>query len=258
MSDLLVDIQENICELTLNRVNKNNAFDDKLIQALCNAYLDAIQSSKVRVILLKSNGKHFSAGADLEWMQRMAQFDVEENTDDALLLAQLMHTIYHCPKPTITMIQGSAIGGGIGLIAASDVGIAALNASFCFSEVQLGLIPAVISPFIVKAIGERATKALFMSAEVFDAPRALTLNLIHHCVPEEKLLEFTLNYAKKCCNNAPNSVVEAKILVSAVANRPIDIEMANYTAKLIAHKRGSAEGQNGIKAFLNKVKPNWN
>lgn len=258
MSDLLSEIEDKVCILTLNRVSKNNAFDDELIKALGHEYHKATHNPTIRAILLKSNGPHFSAGADLEWMQRMAQYNVEENIRDATLLANLMHTIHHCPKPTLTMIQGKTYGGGIGLIAASDIAIAAESSAFCFSEVQLGLIPAVISPFVVKAIGERSAKALFMSAEVFDANKALSLNLIHHCIADEKLLEFTLNFAKTLCNHAPQSVRAAKKLVEDVAHKPIDKELAYYTASLIAQKRVSVEGQKGLKAFLNKEKPNWN
>ncbi|MFI4918145.1 MAG: enoyl-CoA hydratase-related protein [Legionellales bacterium] len=252
MSDLLNEIQDHICLLTINRVSKSNAFDDHLLAEMQQQFNAAIDNPKVRVILLKANGKHFSAGADLAWMQRMAHFNIEENTQDAMVLATLMHTIYHCPKPTIAMVQGCAYGGGAGLAAACDIAVAATSARFCFSEVKLGLIPAVISPFVVKAIGERSAKALFMSAEVFDAARALSLNLIQHCVADDDLLTFTLNHAQAICNNAPESVSAAKQLVNYVANKKIDNELAAYTASLIAHKRVSFEGQQGLNAFLNK------
>lgn len=258
MSDLLNEIQDNICLLTINRPAKNNAFDDKLIMDLQDEFKAAILNKKVRVILLKANGKHFSAGADLSWMQRMANFNLEENLQDAQNLANLMHTIYNCPKPTLTVVQGHTYGGGIGLIAASDIAIAASDAKFCFSEVKLGIIPAVISPFVIKAIGGRNAKALFMSAELFDAPRALAYNLVHHLLDPDKLLEFSLNYAKNLCANAPDAVLAAKKLVQDVADKAIDKELSRFTASLIAQKRVSLEGQKGLKAFLNKETPDWN
>lgn len=258
MSDLLIEYQEHLCLLTLNRESKRNAFDDKLLAEMQQQCDKAIQNPKVRVIVLKALGKHFSAGADLTWMQRMADFSFDENKQDAMILAQLMSTLYHSPKPTIAMVQGSAYGGGAGLVAACDIGIAATNATFCFSEVTLGLIPAVISPFVIEAIGARAAKALFMSAEVFDAKRALDLHLIQHCVDEEYLFEFTVNYAKIIANNAPHAVRASKQLVRDVMNKCIDETLSRYTADIIAEKRISEEGQKGLKAFLNKQKPNWN
>lgn len=258
MSNLLIEIQDKICLLTLNRVDKQNAFDDKLLLEMQTQYSEATNNSAVRVIVLKANGKHFSAGADIAWMQRMAQFSEEDNLKDAMILSNLMYTISQSSKPTIAMIQGCAYGGGAGLAAACDIAIAADTARFCFSEVKIGLIPAVISPYVVKAVGERTACALFMSAELFDAQRAFALNLIHHCVPEANLLEFTLNYAQQIAACAPEAVIMAKKLSQHVANKPIDEELGYYTANLIAHKRVSAEGQKGLQAFLNKETPNWN
>ncbi|MFI4962694.1 MAG: enoyl-CoA hydratase-related protein [Legionellales bacterium] len=258
MSDLTYDIQGHLALITLNRPNKHNAFDKALLAQMHDYFKKAIDAPNVRVIVLKAEGRNFSAGADLAWMQSMANFSLEDNKEDAMVLAKLMTTIYQSPKPTLAVIQGCAYGGGAGLAAACDIAIAATSARFCFSEVTLGLIPAVISPFVVKAIGARATKALFMSAEVFDAPRALALNLIQHCVPEENLLEFSLNYATNIANNAPESVKAAKALVDFVAHKTIDETLEQETATLIANKRVSEEGQKGLKAFLNKESPNWN
>jgi methylglutaconyl-CoA hydratase len=258
VSDLLYEVQDNLCLLTLNRGSKNNAFDNKLLTELDALFKTGLSNSKVRVLILKAEGKHFSAGADLAWMQDMANFSQEENLQDAMVLAKLMHTLYSSPKPTMTMVQGCAYGGGAGLVAACDLAIAADTARFCFSEVSLGLIPAVISPYVIKAIGERDAKALFMSAEVFDAKRALALHLIQHSIPEDNLLEFTLSYAQKIAANAPEAVLAAKKLVDYVAPKPINEELQLYTAKLIAEKRVSAEGKKGLQAFLNKEKPNWN
>ncbi|WP_133137324.1 enoyl-CoA hydratase-related protein [Legionella rowbothamii] len=258
MSDLLFEIQDHLCLLTLNRVSKHNAFDNSVLAEMQSKLDAAVASPQVRVIIIKANGKHFSAGADLSWMQDMALYSEEENLNDAMVLARLMYTLNQSPKPTLAMVHGAAFGGGAGLAAACDIAIAATSARFCFSEVKLGLIPAVISPYVVKAIGERNAKTLFMSAEIFDASKALALGLVQHCVAEEELLEFTLNYAQQISNNAPDAVKASKNLAAQVANQPINEALLYYTASLIAKKRVSPEGQQGLNAFLNKKTPNWN
>lgn len=258
MNDLLCEQQDQIFTITLNRVAKHNAFDDNLLQALQEILDVAIKDPQVRVIILKANGKHFSAGADANWMQKMAQYSEEENVEDAMVLAKVIYTLYSSPKPTIAMVQGAAYGGGAGLVAACDIAIASPSARFCFSEVKLGLIPAVISPYVIKAMGERATKWLFMSAETIDAERAKSLNLIHHCVPEEELAAFTHHYAQQICNWAPNAVSECKRLVDSVQGKPLNRALLHQTAAIIAKRRVSTEGQKGLHAFLHKETPNWN
>lgn len=257
MNDLLSEEQDRIFIISLNRVNKHNAFDDNLLAALQKTLDSAIANPKIRVIILKAMGKHFSAGADLAWMQRMAEFSEEENLRDALVLAQVMYTLNQSPKPTIAMVQGAAFGGGAGLAAACDIAIASTSARFCFSEVKLGLIPAVISPYVVKAIGERAAKHLFMTAETFDAAEAKRLQLVQHCVADEELWPFTLNYAEKIAELAPQAVSACKPLVDQVLGQRINKELMQKTASLIAKKRVSAEGQRGLRAFLNKETPQW-
>jgi methylglutaconyl-CoA hydratase len=258
MSDLLSELQDNVFILTLNRITKHNAFDDALLRTLQLTLEEAISDPEVRVIVLKANGKHFSAGADLSWMQRMANYSEEENLADALLLARLMRTLHECPKPTVAVVQGSAVGGGAGLVAACDIAIAASNARFCFSEVKLGLIPAVISPYVVKAIGERAAKWLFMTAETFDAKQAKDMHLVQHCINEEELWPFALDYAQKMTKFAPEAVFDCKALVAKVNGQAITDKLCEETASLIAKKRVSREGQLGLHAFLNKETPNWN
>jgi len=258
MSDLLYETQDSIGLLTINRDHKRNAFDNYLLTEM-NHYLEqAKNDTAVRVIILKANGDHFSAGADLSWMKSMANFNEEENLKDALILGNLMYNLYHCPKPTLAMVQGSAFGGGAGLVAACSIAVASTSARFCFSEVKLGLIPAVISPYVVKAIGERNAQTLFMSAEVFEAQRALSMHLIQHCVSDDHLSEFTLSYAMQISNNAPKAVQQSLQLARHVANKIINEELVHYTASLIAQKRISVEGQHGLNAFLNKETPNWN
>ncbi len=252
MSDVLSEIQEHVLLITLNRMNKHNAFDDILLASLQYILDKAEENPHIHVIVLKANGRHFSAGADIAWMHRMAQFTEEENLADAMALARLMNSLYQSKKPTIAMVQGAAMGGGAGLVAASDIAIAAHSARFCFSEVKLGLIPAVISPYVIKAIGERAALGLFMSAETIDAKRALELQLVQHCVPDEELLSFTLKYAHQIAQWIPQAVQAAKKLVHSVAGKPIDQELQQLTSRLIAKQRVSTEGQQGLQAFLDK------
>ncbi|MCA0404477.1 MAG: enoyl-CoA hydratase/isomerase family protein [Proteobacteria bacterium] len=258
MSNLNAELKDKLFILTLNRSEKHNAFDDLILKDM-QAFLDeAINTPKARAIILRANGKHFSAGADLNWMQRMVSFSQEENEQDAMVLAKVMHTLHTSPKPTLALVQGSAFGGGAGLAAACDIAIAAENARFCFSEVKLGLIPAVISPYVVNAIGARAANHLFISAEMFDAEKAQQLGLVQKIVTEDLLLDFGLDYAMQLTKLAPEAIAQSKKLVADIANQPIDESLLEKTAALIAKKRISAEGQKGLKAFLNKETPNWN
>ncbi len=257
MSDIICEQQGKVFLITMNRVEKNNAFDDSMLAHMQLIIEDARDNPDVAVIILMANGRHFSAGADASWMQRMVDYSEQENIEDAQILAQMMFTLYTCPKPTIAMVQGAAFGGGAGLAAACDITIASDTASFCFSEVRLGLIPAIISPYVMKAIGERAACELFMTAEVIDARRAYELNLVQHCVPVSELLTFTLNMAEKIAQSAPIAVQEAKALKHTVAGRPIDEALLMLTSRLTAERRVSAEAQHGLKSFLTKKTPSW-
>jgi len=257
MHDLLSELDGRVLILTLNRTDKYNAFDDNLLHALQKQLDMAATNPEVRVILLRANGRHFSAGADLNWMQRMANFTEDENIADAKILARVMASLYHSKKPTIAAIQGGAFGGGAGLVAACDIAIAADTASFCFSEVKIGLIPAVISPYVVRAVGERAATWLFISAEKIDAPSARNLGLIHHCVPEEELPSHAHLYARQLAALPPGAVKASKNLVQQVAKHPINQQLEETTAHLIAKQRVSVEGQKGLQAFLNKETATW-
>jgi methylglutaconyl-CoA hydratase len=257
VSDLITEQQGKLFLITMNRVEKHNAFDDSMLAHLQLVIEDARDNPDIAVIILMANGPHFSAGADVSWMQRMTDYDEKENVADAMILAQMMNTLHICPKPTIAMVQGAAFGGGAGMVAACDIAIATDTARFCFSEVKFGLIPAVISPYVIKAIGERAACELFMTASVISAKRAYELNLIQHCVPENELLTYTLNLAEQITQLAPQAVRASKSLVRQVAGRPIDEAMLTKTATLIAQKRVSVEGQHGLKAFLSKKTPRW-
>jgi len=258
MSDITTHYTDNIAIITLNRHEKHNAFNDTMLLSLQDAFNKAAVSEDIRAILLTAEGRHFSAGADLEWMQRQIGASENENKADALILANTLYTLHSCPKPTIAVVQGLAMGGAVGLIAASDIAIAATDARFCFSEVKLGLIPAVISPYVVNAIGARTATWLFMSAEMIDSATALRLNLIHHCVEGDHLKNFALNYAKNLNSLAPEAIKMCKQLVKMVDKQPIDEILIDKTAQLIAEKRVSLEGQKGLHAFLTKSTPEWN
>jgi methylglutaconyl-CoA hydratase len=248
MSDVYSELYGPVCVITLNRTKKHNAFDDVLLQTLQMLFETAINDSAVKVILLAANGKHFCAGADLAWMQRMLHYTEEENFADAMILGTFMHTLYHCPKPTVVAVQGAAFGGGAGLVAACDIAIAAHTATFSFAEVKLGLIPAIISPYVIQAVGARIARWLFMTGEVLTADQAELYHLVHQCRPSEELFPFTLDYAKQLAALPPEALQACKSLVTMRAS--IDEQTVQHSATLIAKQRVSPEAQAGLHAFL--------
>lgn len=258
MQDVLTELQDHVLSISLNRVEKHNAFDDTLIATLQKILDDAETNEHVHIIVLKACGPHFCAGADLDWMQRMAQMSAEENLTDAKALAKLMYTLHQSKKPTVALVQGAAFGGGAGLIAACDIALASHSARFCFSEVKLGLVPAVISPYVIHAIGARAASWLFMSAETFNAEKALHLHLVHHVIPDEIFASTTISYIRKLSKLPPEALKMSKALVRNVSGHPINEALQTLTASIIAEKRVSTEGQRGIHAFLNKETIDWN
>jgi methylglutaconyl-CoA hydratase len=244
--------------LTMNRPELHNAFDDVLINGLTAKLRDLEDDPDIRVVILASSGKSFSAGADLNWMRRMADYSREQNLADAEGLAELMRTLDTLSKPTIALVQGAAYGGGVGLVACCDIAIASTRASFCLSEVKLGLIPAVISPYVVSAIGPRAARRYFQSAEVFDAGEAFRLGLIHQVVADENELYAAADLMTvRLLANAPGALAAAKNLIAAVAGRKVDDTLIADTAGRIADQRSSPEGREGLSAFLEKRKPAW-
>lgn len=246
-----------VTSLILNRPEKHNAFDDEMIERLTNLLKDAIQNPETKIIVLKANGKNFSAGADLNWMKSMVQYSEEENMEDALDLGKLMHAIYHSPKPTIALVQGKAIGGGVGLVACCQIAIAQDNASFCFSEAKLGIIPAVISPFIMNAIGPRWTRQYFLTAKAFDAHKAQAIGLCHFLAPPNELEKQAEEIIDHLLQNGPKALQTINKLINDLCPLPINDTLLQSTAQLIAKLRVSEEGQIGISAFLNKTKPKW-
>jgi len=256
-SPLLVDHDNGVTTLTLNKPAINNAFDDEIISLLIMALDDCRLNDDVKVVKLTGAGKHFSAGADLNWMRRMADLDYSENREDAGQLARLMSTLYHLNKPTVAEISGASYGGAVGLIACCDIAIASEKSSYCLSEVKIGLIPAVISPYVVKAMGERQARRYFISAEVISSEQALKHNLIHETVPAEKLTTRVDEIISSLLNNGPIAMGISKALVQKVANEKLDDNLNHFTRDLIAQVRVSEEGQEGLTAFLEKRPAHW-
>lgn len=243
--------------VTLNRPDLHNAFDDVLIREMTEVLQAFGRDDSVRVVVLRSTGKSFSAGADLNWMKRMATYSWQQNYQDSLGLATLMQSLGQMKKPTVGVVQGAAFGGGVGLVACCDIALAANTASFCLSEVKLGLIPSVISPYVIAAIGERAAKRYFVTAERFDANTALRLGLVHDLYAPEQLDAEADKLITMLLANGPKAVQEAKKLIARVAHQPIDEDLVRFTAQKIADIRASAEGREGVTAFLEKRAPNW-
>lgn len=243
--------------VTLNRPEVHNAFDDALVVNLINELRHLEASDKVRVVLLTGSGKTFCAGADLAWMRRTAGYGRAENLADALGLAELMKTLDRLAKPTIALVQGPAYGGGVGLVACCDLAVAAPAARFRFSEVRLGLVPAVISPYVVTAIGARAARRYFLTAEEFDAAEARRLGLVHEVVEGNRLFERARSWSELLLQNGPRAMAAAKEMVRAVARGPVDEGMLAATAERIAELRASDEGREGMSAFLEKRRPGW-
>ena len=246
-----------VTTITLNRPDKHNAFNEDFIAELSNVLDDIRRDDNCRLMVLRSNGKNFSAGADLDWMKRMAGYTREENVRDANALAELLYRLNFLPVPTIARVQGAAMGGGCGLVACCDIALAADNAVFAFSEVKLGLIPATISPYVIRAIGEKQARRYFQTAERFDAGRARELSLVSEVMEESGLDDVVEKTADLILSNSSEAVRAAKQLVFDVAGRPITPELLQQTSESIADIRASEEGKEGLSAFLEKRKPAW-
>jgi methylglutaconyl-CoA hydratase len=254
---LQVSVANYVARVVLHRPDVHNAFNETMIAELTDSFLTFGSRTDVRAILLTATGKSFSAGADLNWMRKMAGFSDAENRADALGLASMLRTIYACPKPVVARIQGDAYGGGVGLIAATDIAIAAETARFSLSEVKLGLIAATISPYVIRAIGERAAHRYLITAERFDSHEAHRIGLVHQIAPNDKLEENVQSLLHGLLQNSPNAVAESKRLVREVVDQPISDQLLEDTARRIARVRASDEGKEGVRAFLEKRKPFW-
>ncbi|HEY1384135.1 MAG TPA: enoyl-CoA hydratase-related protein [Dongiaceae bacterium] len=256
-SYLEIEREARVATVRLNRPDKHNAFDETLIADLTQAFRHLADDAAARVVVLAANGSSFSAGADLEWMKRMSTMDRAANERDSLLLADLMAAIDRCPKPVVGLVEGAAFGGGVGLVACCDIAIATTKASFCLSEVRLGLIPAVISPYVAAAIGPRACRRYFLTAEKFDAATAERLGLVHRVVAPEALAAARDEIVAHLLKGGPAAQTAAKDLIQRVSYAKIDEALRRDTAWRIADTRASDEGKEGITAFLEKRKPEW-
>ncbi|MBK9243429.1 MAG: enoyl-CoA hydratase/isomerase family protein [Burkholderiales bacterium] len=254
---LEIHIARRVAVVWLAREKVRNAFNETLIAELAAAFTQLGADEGVRAIVLAARGPAFCAGADLDWMRRMAGYSFDENRADARALAEMLRTINECPKPTIARVHGDAYAGGMGLVAACDIAVAAASASFCLSETRLGLIPATISPYVIRAMGEQAARRYALTAERFDAAEALRLGFVHAVAPADGLDARIEEILAALMQTSGAAVREAKRLVREVAGRPIDERLLADTAERIAAIRASDDGREGVRAFLDKRKPRW-
>ena len=243
--------------ITLTQPEVRNAFSDEVIAEITAAFTEVGARADVRAVVLAAEGPAFCAGANLNWMRRMADYTRDENIADAGKLAEMLRVIYECPKPTIARVQGDVYAGGMGLVAACDMAVAVDTAGFCLSEVKLGLIPATISPYVIRAMGARAAHRYFLTAERFSAAEARRIGFVHEVVPADQLDATVSTWVQALLAASPNAIKECKKLVQYVADRDITRLLIDHTVKAIADIRASDEGKEGVQSFLNKRKPNW-
>ena len=246
-----------VATVTLNNPDKHNAFDDAIIAQLTHFFDEISARADIRIMVLASTGKSFCAGADLAWMKRMAGYSYEENLKDADALAKMLKALNFLPQPTIAKIQGAAFGGAVGLASCCDIVIASSKASFCLSEVKLGLIPATISPYVINAIGQKASRRYFITAERFFADKAMQLGLVDETVDVDSLDEKVTEMISTLLSNGPEAVKQAKQLALDVAYQDINDDLLKDTSERIASIRVSTEGQEGLGAFFEKRPPQW-
>jgi len=249
--------QGGVARVTLNRPELRNAFDDALIRKLTDAFAELEEDRSVRVVVLAGNGPAFCAGADLNWMKRMAGYGYDENLADAKALAAMLAALDRMPRPTIARVHGPVFAGGTGLVAACDIAVGTPEAKFCLSEAKLGLSPATISPYVMRAMGERNARRYFLTAEVFDAEEALRIGMLSVLVPQDQLDATVSGLVEHLLAGGPEAHGKIKALIRAVAGRRPDDALAADTAQRIAEIRGSPEGREGIAAFLEKRKASW-
>jgi methylglutaconyl-CoA hydratase len=254
---LKIDVHHSVGFVLLDRPNVHNAFNDELVRQITEAFTDLGRREDVRVVVLAGNGKSFCAGADLNWMKRMVQYTHDENVEDARRVGRMYLAIAKCPKPVIARVHGAALGGGAGLVAACDIGVAIESAQFGFTEVKLGIIPAIISPFIIARMGPGRAREFFITGERFLAPVAMTVGLVQHVVSHEPALDALIDSKiSQILTSAPGAIAAAKDLVFGVAARTLESSM-DFASEAIAIARAGAEGQAGMRAFLEHHKPPW-
>lgn len=254
---LTIAVRDRIARITLSRPEVRNAFNDAVIQELKAAFEAVGTRDDVRAVVLAAEGPAFCAGADLNWMRRMADYTREENVADAGQLAAMLKTIYECTKPTIAAVQGDVFAGGMGLVAACDMAVSVRTATYCLSEVKLGLIPATISPYVIRAMGTRASHRYFLTAERFSAEEAHRIGFVHELVDADGLDAKVNELAQALVSASPAAVKACKRLVQDVAEREIDDALIAATVQGIAEIRASEQGREGVQSFLQKRKPAW-
>jgi methylglutaconyl-CoA hydratase len=254
-----IELQQgnHVAMVRLNRPDVRNAFNETAIAEITQVFRALGADDNVHAIVLAARGPAFCAGADLNWMKKMAGYTHAENLADAAQLADMLRTIYLCPKPVVAKVQGDCYAGGMGLIAACDIAVAAETVNFCLSEVKLGLIPATISPYVIKAIGEPAARRYFLTAERFSATEAHRIGLVHEVAKADALDAMVEQIVDALLSASPNAVKEAKRLVRDIAGMPLTDSLVADTAERIAGIRASVEGQEGVRSFLEKRKPSW-
>jgi methylglutaconyl-CoA hydratase len=257
MKYLELGFETGVATVTLNRPEVRNAFNDEVIAEMTAVFSELGERQEVRCIVLAGNGTAFCAGADLNWMKRMAGFTWDENVADAAALANMLRVLYQCPKPTIARVQGDVYAGGTGLVAACDMAVCVDSAQFCLSEVKLGLIPATVSPYVIRAMGARAAHRYFLTAERLSAAEALRIGFVHQVVAADRLDAAVAALAQALLQAGPAAVKACKALVQDVAGKDITQLLVDRTVHSIAEIRASAEGREGIQAFLGKRKPDW-
>lgn len=257
MSSIDITTQNEVATITLNNPEKHNAFDDKLIAEMLAAFTQIDKDETIRAVVLASQGKSFSSGGDLNWMKRMADYSYEENLSDAQALATMLNTLNNLSKPTIARVQGPAFGGAVGLVSCCDMAVASSNATFCLSEVKIGIIPATISPYVIDAIGSRAARRYFLTAERITAEQALRLGLVNEVCEHNELDQYVNNFVNSLLNNSPAAIAASKQLIREVSHTAIDNSLIKHTSERIAVIRVSTEGQEGLSAFLEKRPPSW-
>lgn len=254
---ILVEQAEGVATVTLNRPQSHNALTPEMIKGLRETFDELGGDDQIRIVVLRGRGRSFCAGADLGAMRAAAEYSYEENVADSEAIFDLMSTLSSCPKPVVAAVQGAAIGGGVGLVSCCDISIAVSGTIFAFSEVRLGILPAVISPFVTNRMNAGAVRELFLTGERFDAERALAAGLVQHVVESETALEELLQERiRLLLQAAPGAQAAVKELLREIQRRP-DSELRGYTSQFIAHRRASDEGREGMSAFLEKRKPWW-
>ncbi len=256
METIIYTVDKLVARISFNRPEVHNAFNDQMIDELTAVFSEIKGRADVRVVVLTGAGKSFSAGADINWMRKVKDYSFEENFKNSLKLADLFYLIYSLPKPTIARVNGAAIGGGTGLVAVCDLAVASSTAKFSFSEVKLGLVPACISPYVIRKCGEGRAREFFLTGERLSADKALSAGLVNRVVAPEELDGVVDDLIGQLLSSGPQAMGVCKELLESVPNQSFE-EAKEYTARVLAGLRGSEEGQEGTKAFLEKRRPKW-